>query len=77
MADIEHSHFRVYVSFMVRLHKTITTLLGILGLIVCGWWGYEIAGTLGILMFVPVGALVGLCLGLLGWRTIYMLALIP
>ncbi|TBB26325.1 hypothetical protein ELH48_03590 [Rhizobium ruizarguesonis] len=57
---------------MVKLHETITTLLSIVGLLLGAWLGYEIAGILGVLMFVPVGALAGLCLGLLGWRIIYL-----
>ncbi|NKK59937.1 hypothetical protein ELH40_07605 [Rhizobium ruizarguesonis] len=57
---------------MVKLHETITTLLSIVGLLLGAWLGYEIAGIFGVLMFVPVGALAGLCLGLLGWRIIYL-----
>lgn len=62
---------------MIRLHKTITTLLSIVGLLLGGWLGYEIAGIVGVLMFVPVGAIVGLCAGLLGWRVICLLAFVP
>jgi hypothetical protein len=58
---------------MTRLHKTITTLLSTLGLIIGGWLGYRLAGILGVLMFVPVGAIVGLCVGLMGWRIVYLL----
>lgn len=45
-----------------------------MGLIIGGWLGYQLAGILGVLMFVPVGAIVGLCAGLMGWRIIYLLA---
>ncbi|MBY5701023.1 hypothetical protein [Rhizobium leguminosarum] len=62
---------------MTRLHKTITTLLSTMGLIIGGWLGYQLAGILGVLMFVPVGAIVGLCAGLMGWRIIYLLAFVP
>ncbi|WP_163880923.1 MULTISPECIES: hypothetical protein [Rhizobium] len=62
---------------MTRLRKTITTLLSTLGLIIGGWLGYQLAGILGVLMFVPVGAIVGLCAGLMGWRIIYWMAFVP
>ncbi|TBD43429.1 MULTISPECIES: hypothetical protein [Rhizobium] len=62
---------------MTRLHKTITTLLSTVGLIIGGWLGYQLAGILGVLMFVPVGAIVGLWAGLMGWRIIYLLAFFP
>ncbi|NKM65311.1 hypothetical protein GFL58_30820 [Rhizobium leguminosarum bv. viciae] len=62
---------------MTTLHKTITTLLSTMGLIVGGWLGYQLAGTLGALMFLAVGAIVGLFAGLMGWRIIYLLAFVP
>ncbi|MBY5539333.1 hypothetical protein HFO60_04620 [Rhizobium leguminosarum] len=62
---------------MTTLHKTITTLLSTMGLIVGGWLGYQLAGILGALMFLAVGAIVGLCAGLMGWRIIYLLAFVP
>ena len=62
---------------MTRLHKAITTLLSTMGLIIGGWLGYQLAGMLGVLMFMPVGAIVGLCAGLMGWRIIYLLAFFP
>lgn len=74
---IEQDHFRVYVERMTTLHKTITTLLSTVGLIIGGWLGYHLAGILGVLMFVPVGAVVGLCAGLMGWRIFYLLAFVP
>lgn len=54
-----------------------TILLSILGLIFGGVLGFGSAGIFGALMFALVGAIVGLCLGLLGWRIIYLLALFP
>ncbi|TBD04768.1 hypothetical protein ELH21_10330 [Rhizobium leguminosarum] len=62
---------------MTRLHQTITTLLSTVGLIVGGLLGYQLAGILGVLRFMPVGAIVGRCAGLMGWRTIYLLAFVP
>ncbi|TAV45350.1 hypothetical protein ELI30_27230 (plasmid) [Rhizobium leguminosarum] len=62
---------------MTRLHQTITTLLSTMGLIIGGWLGYQLAGILGVLMFMPVGAIAGLCAGLMGWRIIDLLAFVP
>ncbi|TBY61823.1 hypothetical protein E0H46_28630 [Rhizobium leguminosarum bv. viciae] len=52
---------------MTRLHKTTRTVLSTMGLIIGGLLGYQLAGILGLVMFVPVGAIVGLCAGLMGW----------
>ncbi|PYB71863.1 hypothetical protein DMY87_16850 [Rhizobium wuzhouense] len=58
---------------METLHRTVTVIVSTIGLILGGWFGYDLAGPIGVLMFVPLGALAGLILSTLSWRIIYLL----
>lgn len=77
IAVVENMHRDTHVLLMDRIQQTVTILLSILGLTLGAVCGLEIAGIIGLLMFALVGAIVGLCLGLIGWRMIYLLALFP
>jgi hypothetical protein len=58
---------------MGNLHKATTIILSIIGLILGGWLGYELAGPIGVLVFTPLGALAGLVVSFLNWRLLYFL----
>ncbi len=58
---------------MAKLYNAITFILSTVGLILGGWFGYELAGPIGVLIFVPLGALAGLLLSVLNWRLLYFL----
>lgn len=53
---------------MGKIHNVITTILSMAGLFLGLWGGYDIAGILGIITFAPVGAFVGLTIGVLHIR---------
>jgi|EndMetStandDraft_8_1072994.scaffolds.fasta_scaffold8701559_1 hypothetical protein len=58
---------------MGKLHKAIALIQTTIGLILVGWLGFELAGPIGILVFTPLGAMVGLVLSILNWRLHYFL----
>ncbi|MCS4244713.1 hypothetical protein M2418_004254 [Rhizobium sp. BIGb0125] len=58
---------------MGKLHKAIALNLITIGLILVGWLGYELAGPIEILVFTPLGAMLGLVLSILNWRLLYFL----
>lgn len=59
---------------MEKLHKAIIRLMSAIGLFLGGWFGYEFAGPIGVLLFVPLGTPAGLIMGVLNWRLILLLA---
>lgn len=53
---------------MGKIHNAITTILSTAGFFLGLWSGYNIAGILGAITFAPVGAFVGLAIGMLHIR---------
>lgn len=58
---------------MEKIGNALICILSIVGLILGGWLGYQLAGPIGVVVFVPLGALAGLIVGFLNWRLILLL----
>ncbi|RYG95223.1 MAG: hypothetical protein EON58_14630 [Alphaproteobacteria bacterium] len=55
------------------LTNAVAFILSTAGLIIGGWFGYDLAGPIGVLVFTPLGALGGLLVSILNWRLLYLL----
>lgn len=48
---------------MTRLRNIFVVVVSTIGLFAGGWIGYDLAGILGAILFIPVGAWVGAVVG--------------
>ena len=48
---------------MTKLRNIFVMIVSIVGLLAGGWIGYELAGILGAILFIPVGAWIGALVG--------------